>query len=234
MDSGKQADIKERLDALESLPGESFDKVLTWEKLHRRLKDKPRRKGIVWLWAAACLLPLVLFLLLRTNSKNESVLVKNIDRQKQTITKPTTPAAFVQKEKMVPTPMAAIEKNQSLKNIPSNLHNKPVNKTNYSQISEPLIVNTNKTIETIPEPIAKIALPVDTPDVIAAFAKKKLRVVHLNELETAPVNTEQMASSSSHEKNNFKLIRFGGSQAANATAVGEQVYASGLKIPLTN
>lgn len=47
---------KNKLDELDRLPGELLnDKTVSWNKLHNRLREKPRNNKIMWYWvAAAC------------------------------------------------------------------------------------------------------------------------------------------------------------------------------------
>ena len=43
-------DWKDKLDELESLAGEKFNKEVSWEKLHARLQSKPKTKKMIWYW----------------------------------------------------------------------------------------------------------------------------------------------------------------------------------------
>jgi hypothetical protein len=228
MDNGKRFDIKERLDALERLPGEApFHKDAAWEQLHGRLQKKPRRNGAVWYWAAACLLPVILLLWISTNNK-ETVLVKTTLQQKKHTTLPVIQLPPSQKETATVAAALSIEKSASIKNVHTPAGH--ITNKNNIQIPSSLVVTNEKTPVAVPE----MAASADTMAVIATVAvvKKKLRVVHINELETTPVvNPEQLASSAGHAQNRFRFV---GARSVNTAPAGRQEYASGLQIPLTN
>jgi hypothetical protein len=76
---------KSKLEELESLPGETFNKDAAWEKLHERMQGKHRNKKALWYWsAAACLLSAIMISWLFLTNKNETILVKNNPVPKQT------------------------------------------------------------------------------------------------------------------------------------------------------
>ena len=108
-------------------------------------------------------------------------------------------------------------------------------KKDNTKKEEALIANTNTVIEKTPEPATDNFTPANSTAAIKtiAIAKPKLRVVHINELESAPAtNAEQVAISVHHEQNNFKF-RFRNIHPVNQPAAPRQEYAT-LKIPLTN
>ena len=227
MNNGKQVDIKERLDGLDSLPGETaFNKDAAWEKLHHRLQEKPRHNRIVWYWAAACLLPAVLVLWMVSN-KSETFLVKTIQQKKHTNI-PVIQLPLVQKEMSTVSPSITVEKNQSIKNIHKKAKNIPVDKTSNTQTA-PFLVTT---VETMPEGVTTIIPPANTITAIATITmvKKKLRVVHINELDNIP---EQIASSVNHEQKSFRF-RLGDIRSSNMAPADRPEYATGLKITFTN
>src|SRR5450755_2342791 len=73
---------KNKLEEMESLPDETFNKEAAWEKLHQRMQGKPLNKRAVWYWAAAaCLLLALLIPLLFLENKKGNELVKNNSTQ---------------------------------------------------------------------------------------------------------------------------------------------------------
>src|SRR4026207_2054978 len=75
METGKQNEIKKKLDELKEIPeGFRFDAESTWQKLETKLTARPARKKISWLYAAAILLfaigAAIFFLLNRTGKEN--------------------------------------------------------------------------------------------------------------------------------------------------------------------
>lgn len=234
MGNEKQTDIKEKLEAMECLPGEAFEKDAAWEKLHRRLQVKPRSKRVIWYWAAAaCLLPLLVLLWITINKK-EPALAK-VTKQQHTTT-PVIQLPLVQKEIMSSPLMVSTIKNKPLKNIAPEVHKIPANKNNNIKTDKPPAANT--TVETIPDIATNIAPPTATDTnismaTIAALpiAKKKLRVVHINELDASP--EPSLTIKSNHRQSDFKFL-FGNVNAAGTSAVIRQDYSGGLKIPLTN
>ena len=55
-------DWKNKLEDFEGLAGEKFNKEVSWEKLHSRLRQKPKNKRIIWYWMAAACLFFALFI----------------------------------------------------------------------------------------------------------------------------------------------------------------------------
>jgi hypothetical protein len=172
----------------------------------------------------------------RIINKKENDLVKTLSPQNEKA--PVIHLPVTRKEQVAVSPPVSIEKNQPIKNIfdKRNLNRrKPLNKKDHSKKEEPLLVNTNTVIEKTPEPVINQFPPANSTAVIKtiAMAKPKLRVVHINELETAPaINPEQVAISVHHEQNNFKF-RFRNLHPVNQPTTPRQEYAT-LKIPLTN
>ncbi|MDP4286171.1 MAG: hypothetical protein Q8891_17305 [Bacteroidota bacterium] len=191
----KEFHWKHKLDELDNLPGESFNKEVTWDKLHARIQGKSGNKRIIWYWAAAALMMLVIPLL--TNHKNES------------------PVANTEKSLHHPEKMnggSSIDsKNYTVKRLTSDSSSKERIVTTVNKLTpQKDIIIRDKVITTIPfsdtvdkQMTTKIMTetlePVDTFSTIAIVkpARKKLKVVHINELgdpvEESPVmvhNTE--------------------------------------------
>jgi hypothetical protein len=239
MDSEKQIDIKEKLDALGSLPGEAFNKDTAWDKLHQRLEKKPRRNKAVWYWAAAVLLPLAILMIWISSNKKEIILAKKITHPTHETTKPATQLSKNQKDLNAVSPVATLEKNKPIKRNVANLYGVVQTKKSQAKINNASVADTLITNETLPMVETKIIPPgnANSTGIIttAAVVTKKLRVVHINELETAPAaDPERLASSSNHDQNNFKFRFQNNHSSVNTPAADRQEYTSGIKIPLNN
>jgi hypothetical protein len=242
MSNEKQTDSlnwKNKLEDPDGLPEESImDKNAAWEKLHNRLHEKPRLNKMAWYWVAAACLLLALIVSWGIINKKDNDLVKITPQQKQNKTTPVPVLTVIKKEQVAILSSLSIEKNQPVKNIfdKRNLKNSnATNKKNNTKKGEPLIAYTNTVIDKTPEPLINNLSPANNTATIKpiAIAKPTLRVVHINELETAPaIGPEQVAVSVHHEQNNFKF-RFRDIHPVNQPAAPRQEYAT-LKIPLTN
>ncbi|MEO6540678.1 MAG: hypothetical protein ABIN74_06805 [Ferruginibacter sp.] len=210
---------KNKLEGLTGLPGEAWKKNVAWEKLHSRLQERPSRSKAVWYWAAACLL-LALTIPLLIPNKKENIEVRNVFApKKQTIVLPTPPAVPVTDKAAAP-----VEKM----------------KINYSDTKDQhtadvkTIVKQEKQVTAIAETIIeKDPVPIITDTAAALVAatpvKKKMPVVHINELEPS---TAQFYPLPNYAQKSFK-IKFKNGKAANQTIASQQQYEGGFKIKLS-
>ncbi len=194
---------KSKLEELKSLPGEIFNKEASWEKLHGQLQKKPGNKKALWYWAAAaCLLAAISVALILSNKK-ENVLVNNNQVQK----------------KIQPSPSFLRTINDSatsivISSIPVERKSPARQAENLSKIIKPgdhkiLIVENVAAKHDKEESIKSgvinnVITPVDSQISIVASIpfKKKLRVVHINELGD-PVEESIMARKT--ETHSFQL-----------------------------
>ena len=177
---------KNRLEGLDRLPGtDAADKNALWERLNGRLKEKPRRNKTIWHAVAAGIMPLVIITLLMMN-KAKNVLVEETAGKKvqQTEATPVKPAP--QNETISISLPGFIEKKQPI-GIPG--------KKNEMEVSDDSLM-AGKAVVTIvslpgevnPGPVIVGNIPGDSvfTTTITETVKKKLPVVHINELETFP------------------------------------------------
>ncbi len=174
----KEFHWKNKLEELESLPGEIFNKEVVWEKLHARLLPTTKNKKIIWYWIAAACLFFALCISFFLSNKKENVLVKNNVLQKK-INSLSSP--LINKDTSV-----IITSSSNENKIPAHLINK-IEKINTAINHKTLATEIvqNKKEENIPQKIKTTAImPVDTAKgiVINLPEKKKLKVVHINEL----------------------------------------------------
>ncbi len=177
---------KNNLEGLGSLTGEALpDKEVMWEKLHSRLQQKPRINKAIWYWAAAGMLPLFLILLLITN-RTTDVLVKPLPNPKQQINNPAPALLLLPNEPVTVLKARHIEKTKLVTGIQKN--KKWINLKDTLTTTD-AVVTVVILDETKPALGANSILLSDSAFSTAATipGKKKLQVVHINELETFPV-----------------------------------------------
>jgi len=180
---------KDKLDRLDNLPGEPWaDKNAAWDKLYHRLHEKPKRKAGAWWLAAAVFLLLVLMASLLLTHKVEKTWVKNNPLPVHTDIPAPVPAP-VQGKKAYPVAPAVMAKNK-----------------------KPLPLNVRPIDTPIVAPVATVAPPVKTDTQLLANAMvlpspKKLRVVHINELEAPAGNDVQTARQPNNRTLHFSLTQ---------------------------
>ena len=201
---------KNKLEALNSLP-EQFapEKDAMWEKLQDRLQEKPAGNKAKWYWMAAALLPLSIaqfVMMYKTGDTFEVAVTKD----KNEITAPAFVPA-ISKEEIAITVCAPAEKKQSIVN--ARLKNiKPADTAKKSEVVVAAIPAENLKTEIN----LNNTQPVDTALNFASTntAKKKLQVVHINELETfpsqftLPVSYAQNLSNTKNKKNKTSNLSF--------------------------
>ena len=175
---------KNKLETLNCLPGEAApEKDALWEKLNGRLQQKPAANKAKWYWMAAGLLPLIIIALTMV-SKTENVPAKQqMVKNKNTKATPSylLPAST---EAVTLSVSASVEKKQPVVVINSKVKSKIFIDTIRANDADVALLpeKVKPEIPTINIP------PVDTVVTVSttAVAKKKLQVIHLNELETYP------------------------------------------------
>jgi hypothetical protein len=209
---------KNKLGALTGLPGEAaLQKDAAWEKLHSRLQEKPRRNKAVWYWAAACLLIALIIPLLITNKKENIVVRKDPPEKQQPVIVSTSPAA-----------PALVETPKQVKKIKH--ENRSIKEQQAADLKalvkqEPVLPVEEKNINNIPVPAVT-----DTATVAAtAIAKKKMTVVHINELDSP---SPQFYTQPNYVQKNFK-IKFRNGKSSSQTIASQQQYEGGFKIKLS-
>lgn len=199
---------KNKLEALDSLPGEgTIEKNAMWEKLDSRLhKATPGNKAI-WYWIAAGLLPLIIITSTMVYD-TENGLVKESAKKKTNTNKALTFLTPDSKESVTISVTAPVDKKQpvagSIPDKKKNILNDTIKA--YENIT---VAPFSKEIELTTDSI----LPGDTTLIIAtaAMVKKKLPVIHINELETfplqfaAPVNYAESVKLRKNKTNNQNI-----------------------------
>ena len=176
---------KNKLEDTSGLPGEILaDKNATWEKLHNRLVPKPRRKRIIWYWAAAaCILITIIIPLLTANKKHDSV-VKMVFAQAIPKKGFVKKVVAVQEEKIMAIAAKEIKKSVTLT---QDVHLKSEVFLSKNILQKLAILSPElNTQNNIPPAQIMEQMPVQempAANVIALLGNtKKLKVVHINEL----------------------------------------------------
>lgn len=176
---------KNKLDELDNLPSEPLmGKMAAWEKLHTRLRHKPRVRKTTWYWtAAACVLISAGLAWFYTSErvsnaatgKNQYQTVKSVNDtamvNKATVRVDTPRTTFTTRNTQQPHTVLKHKKNQVF--------------INDVVIGKPDLPYRNIPMESLPENVVDTNTPPDTlqAELTKAIpARKKLRVIHINEL----------------------------------------------------
>jgi hypothetical protein len=196
---------KNKLDDIDSLPGDGIaDKNAAWEKLHARLGGQPRRKIAIWYWAAASILLLVLIAVLVPRPATTELATNNsqlITPQKPANEKPANELA--ETANLVTTvPKTTIPQQVHLQaqKMVTTVENEPINNVVANNTTAEIIV-------TVP-PVLQLLPVADTPANILAMApvKKKLKVVHINELGDPLPQQPAMAKAADYHTFQLKIM----------------------------
>ncbi len=222
---------KSKLEELESLPGETMpDKNAAWEKIHARLDGKTSERKPVWYWiAAASVLFLFMIPFFISNKKNHQLsdtgLKQNQYERKQNQQEKQVPVATVNPHKYSFT-----AENTALpkKNLPV-IFDKS-NKKGFKNIAENKkdqlrLYDTVNTQNQITKTTNNALQIIDSASGIASImpAKKRLPVVHINELGE-PENPPQVARSS--EKPSVHFLKLGSEEVYNSPASATKNFAT--------
>lgn len=201
---------KSRLEDTGGLPHEMLaDKTAAWEKLHNRLAPKPRRKRVIWYWAAAACIFITMTIPLLTANKKQNAVVKT-----------TSPQASPKKEfvkEIVPVredKKMAIASKEVKKSVSPDLYvhlkkGEPLLSKNILQ--KVVAVSTELKVQHTIAPAQTIEqIPVQempAVNVLAMLSKtKKLKVVHVNELGDPVIETHSKIHITDYRPIQIRLI----------------------------
>ncbi len=192
---------RNKLDDLERLPGSTFHANAAWDKLHGRLQGDKKSKKIHWYWiAAACLVFGLIIMILNFQKTTPPILNREtVKEQPKEIKKPVLKLQEASKNEIDNIPGSVKDKIVTTSNQPAQ-RNRRIVPTEVAK------VQSNDTMANYPEqePVAK-SLQIVNNNSTAATAppKKKLNVVHINELGDPVIEVPDMASKMG--KHSFKL-----------------------------
>lgn len=178
-----------RLEQLEQLPVAAWSKDAAWDTLYNRLQEKPRRRKAFWyIPAAACLLLAVLITWLMWPGK-ETAPVTNASPQKTTVGRTAQPVITKDINVNTNKTQAVVQAKQE-KNI-SHKESKRIVTSQTVKYSLPVDIKAQE------EPVVSMipsAVPVTAPAIVITVApKKKLKMVHLNEVGNPAEEEGKMA-----------------------------------------
>jgi len=198
---------KNKLEDVSNLPDAILaDKIATWEKLHSRLHEKRPRIKTRWYWlAAACLLFVIIIPVIMRN-KSGDLTTKNSTKKvgsKQKI----LPAIVSSKENTVVNASAPLHKKKTIE--PSFLiDEKMFSAKNIAIKEEPGRPAVDDQADIITDAVISPAVADSNRSNALAVAsvKKKLKVVHINELNDSFSETPNVAAQYEHSYFQLKLI----------------------------
>jgi len=202
---------KSKLEELDSLPGEAMrDNKAAWEKLHARLEGRKPRKKILWHWmAAACILFLFMITLIIPDKKNDQPAnIASVQDQQKTKQnqheKQNTVAMANPKKDSVTSKHPVFSKKKVVVN--SIKYNQLVHRTKEDKNVNLRIYDTVSVENPIAASVKKPLQAIDSSSVLVSTmpAKKRLPVVHNNELDN-PVHISPLVARNSEKPSSHFL-----------------------------
>lgn len=200
---------KNKLEDVEHLSTATLqDKNAAWEKLHSRLHQPPRRIKAIRYWAAAACLVIAIIVPLLTANKKQPGIVSNTN---SLLPPATSKAAAEQRLPVKENVLTVVPANTKTVTIQTDqsINNKKINSgiasVKSATPSTMIIEQKDTPVRTI------IILPVQIPVTeittsVAVSEKKKLKVVHINELGDPVFETRNIAYPDDYGVIQFKLI----------------------------
>ncbi len=201
---------KDKLEDVEHLSTVTLqDKNAAWEKLHSRLHQKPHRNRAVWYWtAAACLLIAIIVPLITANKKQAEIVTNN--------TVPVSPGKATAQQQLpvnknVPTVVPADNNNKTVTiQTDQPINHKKINSGigTVKSVMAPVVFIEQKDIPAVQNiAILPVQIPVtETTTAVVLPAKKKLKVVHINELGDPVLEPRNTMHPDDYGVIQFKLI----------------------------
>ena len=194
-----------KLDELENIQGAALDKEASWKKLHERLYSKSNRRKVIWYWLAAACLFFALLISLFISHKKENVLVNNDLRTGKSDSPVVQNMSIINKDTT-----SIISSLSNKKGLPGkSIHE--INKTkasNHPNTTGSEIVQSKIEIGITQQLANSAVTPVDT--VISLVAnmpvKKKLIVVHVNELGDPVAESPNIVRNNEQHSFQFKFM----------------------------
>ena len=177
---------KSKLDELDHLPSEAVvDKITSWERLHTRLSQKQKKNKIFWYWtAAACVLMAVGISWFFTNEKTgKQVTEKNLYPAQRSIVKRSL--AKNEDAKIDTQRIVTIKKKSEKGLVLFNNKKNEVSKVSIV-VEKNDVPNLVSVKDSLQEGIVNTVRSADTIQsnlITAISSRKKLRVIHINDLE---------------------------------------------------
>ncbi|KIC92855.1 hypothetical protein [Flavihumibacter solisilvae] len=204
---GNQSRLSQLLDSIETPPDEfRLDKNAAWKKLSARCSESPKRKraGLLWPAAAILLISVGAFLFYRQDpGKTPDQARVETERQ----TKPETEMSSVETRNI---PAKKIQHSMPVK--------QPVMTRRAVKVAAPALEPLPAIIPDTAAYFSSVAPETTSVAVISPLPKKKLKQVHINELE--PASGTQQEILTRKEKKRFFLYMNTGSATSVETMAG--------------
>lgn len=218
---------KDKLEELKNLPDRSFDKTAAWEKLYGSLNKKGPGKKSLWYWMVAASVAFVLIIsLFFINNTPEKIALSKI-KTEVTQTENLVAKTTDKKDERKKNDAIILQKNAIAVNKKTNSKNhqivivKPILKFRLTDtVSQQNLALNPSNVFIKPENTSPGLL-------IAKAEKKKLRIVHVNELGD-PV--EEPASIEHNISTHYFQIRFANQEVYTTPPVSNKKNISILKI----
>ena len=223
-----------KLDEPDCLPAEEMiDKNAAWKKLHERLRRKPLKDKMIWYRAAACLFIAFSFSIFIAH-KNPHPLVKNIlTPQKKATLAVDSSSLIAEKGNGETAAYLSLAKKEKYHVTGKHLNNSPHDENNSTSQVLPDAVVENATAIKQKSTIDRVAA-IDTTALITAAitpTKKKMRIVHINELENVPEG--MILTTPNQQQNNFG-VSIGNNNQTNKQISVARDYAGIFKIKISS
>jgi hypothetical protein len=211
-----------KLDDLESLPGEpGADKNALWTKLDAQLRRKRNTRKPIWYWsAAACILFVFMIQLMISNKGNHQLVNTDVNQNqpeaKQIQSEKPASAVTMNHKKdsiKIKNPVPS-EKNVVIISDKKTQENIQKNRKDKLRVSD-TVSTQNQIAETTDNSLQIIDSSFGFASAIPA--KKKLPVVHINELGDPADVSPQMARNS--EKTSVHFLKLGSQEVYNNPSV---------------
>jgi hypothetical protein len=201
---------KNKLEDVEHLSTATLqDKNAAWEKLHSRLHQPPRRIKAIWYWAAAaCLLTAILVPILTANKKQPET-AANVSKSATTNKAAVQRYVPVKENAVITVPSDKINKAVTIQ-TDQPVNNKKIN-TVVALVKSVIDSTVFREQKNIPatQNIALLPLQIPVTSIttsVAVTEKKKLKVVHINELGDPVLEPRNTMHPDDYGVIQFKLI----------------------------
>lgn len=173
---------KGKLEGLESLPGETFNKEAAWNRVHECMQEKNSNNKAIWYWAAAACL-VIAFTSWFFSQKDEPALVKSNPVKEKGQPAVAQDVITNMKDSIVSISLKPVKRNINATSI-AITHKIVAPGGRTTAIVETLAIKKDKEEFITSEINDNSSVPADAQmNIIAVIPlKKKLRVVHINEL----------------------------------------------------
>lgn len=178
---------RNKLELLDQLPDQTFEKAVAWDKLHEKVGGKTRNKKFIWLWLAAasvaCVVAITLFFQFKTKGRvaDRDTVVQPAKQKQPSVEVPNQPVS----SKDVAVNLSEVKKNGTTQTKTSTpIANNPRSRRRpVSIVASSMVVAGNSASFKLPNEIdVSTIVGLKATVGLSKSPLKKLEVVHINEL----------------------------------------------------